>query len=236
MKQLFFQLILSVSLLGLAPLAVLAVMNSSNYQIWADVISVGGGEDGLSASYYLYDTIGEGMIGRSSSTNYSSRAGFREMIRDASVNVLTLTVSANSLALGTLGVATTGAGAHTVSLETNSATGLSVTFSGDTLTCGACSGINTISAIGATAASASAGVSQFGFNVIYNSGDSTATAQSPYDTAGWYAFNSGDEIISASSAMTASANFDLNYIANISGAETAGNYSTTITYTATANF
>jgi len=236
MRKIFLQLMLIVSLSGLGPLAVLAAMNSSNYQIWADVVSVGGGEDGISASYYLYDTLGEGIIGRSSSTNYSSRAGFREMIKDSSVNVLTLTLGSSALDLGNLSTTATGSGSHTISVETNSATGLSVTFSGATLTCGACSGTNTITAIGAIATASSAGSSQFGFNVIYDSGDSTAASQSPYDTAGLYAFNSGDEVISASSAMSSGATFDATYIANISGSETAGSYSSTITYTATANF
>lgn len=236
MRKIIFKLILIIALSNFGSGAVLAAMNSSNYQIWADVVSVGGGEDGISASYYLYDTLGEGIIGRSSSTNYSSRAGFREMIKDASVNVLTLTLGSSALDLGNLSTGATGSGSHTVSVETNSPTGLSVTFSGTTLTCGACSGTNTITAIGAVAAVSSAGSSQFGFNVIYDSGDSTAVAQSPYAAAGLYAFNSGDEVISAGSAMSSGAIFDANYIANISGSETAGSYSSAITYTATANF
>ncbi len=235
MKNIFC-LILTVVFLLSGGQFISAAMDSSNYQIWADVISVGGGENGSSAGYNLYDTLGEGIIGQSSSTNYSSRAGFREMVKDASANVLTLTVGSNSLSLGNLSSAATGSSSHTMTVETNSATGLSVAFSGSTLTCGACGGTNTVTAIGPAAVASTAGTSQFGFNVIYDSGDLTASAQAPYNGAATYAFNSGDEIISAAAAMSGDTIFDVTYIANISGAETAGSYSTAITYTATANF
>ncbi|HLD28684.1 MAG TPA: hypothetical protein VJB67_03645, partial [Patescibacteria group bacterium] len=87
-----------------------------------------------------------------------------------------------------------------------------------------------------TATASTPGESQFGFNVIYSSGDATALSQAPYSTAGSYAHNSGDEIISSAGAMSSSAVFTATYIANISGNEPAGTYTASITYTATSNF
>ena len=106
----------------------------------------------------------------------------------------------------------------------------------NTLTCSACTGINTVTAIGGSAASSNAGSSQFGFNAIYDSGTSPiASSVAPYNAAGQYAFNSGDEIINSSRPINQTV-FNVNFIANIKGNEKGGNYNTTITYTATANF
>jgi len=211
-----------------------AVMTSdSGYQIWADVISVGGIENTASDNYNLRDTLGEGIISRSSSTNYSSRVGFREMVKNSS---LTLSIDSNAIDLGSLRTTQAGSGSHTLTVETNSSNGVSVTFSGSTLTCSSCAGTNEVTGIGGTAVAALIGTSQFGFNVIYNSGTSpVASSVGSYSTASQYAFNSGDEIASSGSQINSTV-FDVTYIANISGAETVGSYSTTITYTATANF
>lgn len=211
----------------------MAAMNSSNYQIWADTFSAGGGEDEASLNYNLVDTIGEAAIGLASSTNYASRAGFRQAMKDP---VLTLSIGSASLQLGELKKTATKSTSHTLTVESNAASGVSVTFSGSTLTCNACRGTKTISAIGSVAAAPAIGASQFGLNAVYKSGDATPTAQSPYNGAGSYAFHSGDEIISAAGAMGSSAVFDITFIANISGLEALGTYTTAITYTATANF
>lgn len=214
----------------------LAAMTSNNYQIWADVISTGGGEDAVSTNYNLQDTLGEQAIGRASSTNYTTRIGFREMDYFRGDEVLTLTVDSASLALGALSTTQTKSAAHTLTVDTNSYSGVSVTYSGSTLACSGCSGTNTITAIGATAAAAAVGASQFGFNAIYSSGASpSASSVSPYNDNSKYAFNSGDQIISSTGQINATV-FNLTYIANISGSETAGTYLTTVTYTATANF
>ncbi len=208
-------------------------MNSTNYQIWADTFSVGGDDISSSTSYNLRDTLGEQSIDRASSTNYGARIGFREMIKDG---VLSLSVGAASVALGTLSQTSAKTGTHTLTVESNSDLGLSVTYSGATLTCSSCGGTNTVTGIGTTAVASSVGTSQFGLNSIYSSGDTTPSATAQYSDAAKYAFNSGAQIISASSAMASSAVFNINYLANISGSETAGSYTTTITYTATANF
>ena len=222
-----------------SPSLILAAMSSSNYQIWQDAISVGGGEDQTSTNYTLKDTLGELAIDRSSSTNYGLKPGFREVQFFSGLETLSFSVSPSSLEFGKLDKDSTGIGSVTLIVNTNSYTGVSVTYGGATLTCtGTCvgSGPSQVSAIGSSAAASSKGTSQFGFNVIYTSGTSpVASAVSPYNGAGTYAFNGGDQIISSSSQINETI-FSLNFIANISGDEKGGNYSTTLTYTATANF
>ncbi|MEK7167420.1 MAG: hypothetical protein AAB791_00280 [Patescibacteria group bacterium] len=226
-------LILISAALFAGPTMILAKMDSSNYQIWADTISEGGTENSASANYELDETAGEGAIGRASSTNYSSRAGFREMQKE---NSLTFSVGSASVNLGELSRTVTKEGSHTLTIQTNSSSGVSATFSGSTLACATCSGSNSITAVGAVATPSAAGTSQFGFNVILSSGSSpVASASSPYNAAGSYAFSSGNQIVSSSGAINATV-FNVNYIANMSGVESTGSYSTTITFTATANF
>lgn len=219
-----------------SPNLLLAAMSSTNYQIWQDAISVGGGDDQSSSNYSLKDTLGEFGIGNSSSTNNGLKPGFRNGEFYSGQSVLTLSLTSNSVEFGDLSNTATASGSVNLSIITNSYTGVSITYTGSTLTCSLCSSNNTVGAIGPTAASSSIGSSQFGFNVIKSSGDSPyASSVSPYNSSGMYAFDSGDEIISSSGPINETV-FNINFIANINGNEATGIYSTTITYTATANF
>jgi hypothetical protein len=213
-----------------------ASMTSGNYQIWSDSFSTGGGNDQSTDNYTLRDTLGEFGIGQSSSTNNNAKIGFREMSNSpGAASTVTLTASGSSVSLGELSTASTATGSMTLTAYTNSSSGLSVTYTGSTLTCSACSGTNTVSGIGSSAAASTAGSSQFGFNAIYSSGSSpVASSVSPYNSASQYAYSSGDQIISSSEAINSTV-FDINFIANISGSEESGSYATTVTYTAVVN-
>lgn len=213
-----------------------AAMSSSNYQIWQDAISVGGGDNQSSSNYTLGDTLGELGVGNSSSTNNSLRPGFRPGEFYSGDSVLTLSITPASVEFGNLSTTATVTGSVALSIITNSYTGVSVTYTGSTLTCSACTGTNSISAIGASASGSSIGSSQFGFNAIYSSGTSPVAASvSPYNSAGQYAFSSGNQIISSTGPINQTV-FNINFIANISGTEAAGIYTTSVVYTATANF
>jgi len=59
-----------------------AQMTSTNYQILWDSVNSGGLDVSSSASYQLYDTIGQGAQGRSLSTTYTQDAGYRSGIYD----------------------------------------------------------------------------------------------------------------------------------------------------------
>ncbi|MDO8669784.1 MAG: hypothetical protein Q7K65_05890 [Candidatus Buchananbacteria bacterium] len=213
-----------------------AAMTSSNYQIWQDAISVGGGENQSSNDYILQDTLGEFGLDNSSSTSSGLKPGFRSQEFYTGQTVLSFSSSQSSLEFGQLDKHGTAVGSLVLIVETNAYTGVSITYAGATLTCSACSGINTVSPIGSTGAASIIGTSQFGFNAIYSSGSAPiASSLSPYNSENIYAFNSGDEIISSTSQINQTT-FDIHFIANISGDEKNGTYTTTITYTATANF
>ncbi len=229
MKKIFTT---SLILTLIYPSILSASMDSANYQIWADVISTGGVEDSSSSNYELRETAGESGIGRSSSTDYTVRAGFRELTKD----MLTLSVGSGSVSMGNLSTGSSQISSHTLTIYTNSASGISVTYTGNTLTCGSCSGTNYINGIGAAAASSAPGTSQFGLNAAYASGSTDASSQAPYNSVSQYAFNSGDQIIGSATGMDDQTVFNINYLANISGQETAGNYTASLTFTATANF
>lgn len=217
-----------------------ARMESANYIIWADVFSVGGLSDSSSANYSLQDTIGEAIIlsATSTSADYGIKAGFWEMYAD---QYLTFSIPDPSINLGTLDSSVTNADSNTMVIDTNAVNGFTITVAGLTLT----SGANTIDAIGATAAAATPGTEQFGINLVDNDDPNIGadplgsapigSAASNYDTANLFAFNSGDTVASASNDINETT-FTVSYIANISAATESGTYTTTLTYSATANF
>ncbi|MFA6919387.1 MAG: hypothetical protein WC244_04775 [Patescibacteria group bacterium] len=235
MKNIRSKLIFVVAVIALFFCSILgskmvsAVMTSTDgYQIWADVISVGGAEDALSVSgdFQLRDTFGEPIVGRSSSTVDQIRAGFREMERGS----LTLSITPSSIDLGNLSRIDTATATTTLSFYSD-APGSSVTFSGESLK----NGSDYIQAAGASAVSSAIGTSQFGFNAIFSQGDNSAYSLPPYNQIAKYAFTDS-EIVRTDSLMSDNADFTLNYIANISGSEPVGDYSTSLTFTALGGF
>jgi hypothetical protein len=153
---------------------------------------------------------------------------------------LSFSLGANSVALGTLSATAVTSGSHTVTVETNAASGVAITFSGPTLT----SGAHTIAAM-STAAPSSPGTSQFGINAKANTTPSVgaecsgttpiAVAATGYNTANNFKFVSGETIVSSTGAINTTT-CTISYIANISGVTAAGSYESTLTYIATATF
>lgn len=153
---------------------------------------------------------------------------------------LSFSLSANTLALGTLSVSAVTSGSHTMSLATNANTGMAVTYSGATLT----SGANTVTAM-STAAVSSVGTEQFGINAKDNvtpnvglecSGTTPiAAAATGYATVDNFKFVSGETVVSAANAINTTT-CTISYIANIAGTTEAGSYTSTLTYIATATF
>lgn len=232
---------LVVFLLILAlPTNIFARTESANYVIYADVFSSGGLATSTSDLYSLYDTIGEALILSNTSTSdlYGIKAGFQELYPD---QYLTFSIADTAVELGTLSDSAAGADSNELVVDTNASNGYSVTVAGSTLT----SGANTISAVGATAAASTPGTEQFGINLVANSAPAIGldpagtapigSAAGQYGIADSFAFNPGDTIASAGSA-TNQTTFTVSYLANISASTEAGTYTTTLTYSATANF
>lgn len=241
MKKIFFSIFcISLFLFTISASSIYARMESTNYVIWADVFSSGGGEDSTSANYGLQDTIGEAIIlsATSTSANYGTKVGFREMYTD---QYITFSIADGNIDLGTLGSSVTGSDSNQMVVATNASGGFTITVSGLTLT----SGVNTINAIGASALASAVGTEQFGINLVSNSSPSIGadaagtspigTAANQYNTANLFAFNSGATVATSTSQINQTT-YTVSYIANISSATEPGTYTTTLTYSATANF
>jgi hypothetical protein len=122
---------------------------------------------------------------------------------------------------------------------TNADNGYSVIVSGNSLT----SGNNVLKAMNNLTASAP-GTNQFGINLRKNTNPSSGTdptgagiaaISSNYSVPDNFIFNSGDQVISATSADHFR-KFTATYIVNIDKNQPAGYYATTLTYTAIGNF
>jgi trimeric autotransporter adhesin len=136
--------------------------------------------------------------------------------------------------------------------STNGSSGYNITVNGTTMS----SGSNTIAAMG-TATTGVRGTSQFGMNLKANT-TSTSTpavgtevapaangtslkgqALTGYSLADTFKFTSGDSVASSSNGGTGPTDaqiFTASYIVNVSGSQTAGTYTTTLTYICTATF
>lgn len=155
-------------------------------------------------------------------------------ISDSTIGFGTLSSSAARFATGDTAGDASETEAHTLVVGTNATNGYTLTLNGSTLTCSACSGA-TIDAIGSSNTASSTGSEQFGLRMTASGGSGAVTA--PYAAAG-YAFDTAafpDQVASAGAA-SANTTYSVRYLANIASGTEAGSYSSTLTYTATANF
>ncbi len=157
---------------------------------------------------------------------------------------ITFSISDNTIGFGTLNAAddrfATGdtlgnssvTSAHTLAAGTNATSGYVIYLLGDTLT----SGSNTITAPAGPSAT-TVGSEQFGLNLSASGGSGTVDSQ--YGTASQYGFGSTSSVqdnIASATGASATTTYTATYIANIGSSTEAGNYSTTLTYTATATY
>ncbi len=177
------------------------------------------------------------------------------LINDDSVAVtatvdqsISFAINATSISFGTLSSSaaryantSTGSGsetiAHTLAVGTNAPSGYTITVQGATLT-SAQNNANTITAIGGTPATSSTGTEQFGIYAT-KSGGVNGTIATPYATAssfGYDATAATATTFASGTTSTATETYSLSDLANIAAVTEAGNYSTNLTYVATANF
>ncbi len=132
---------------------------------------------------------------------------------------------------------TTETTAHTFAVGTNAPSGFSVTVTGQTLTSQQNTN-NTITAIGATAASSTPGNEQFGMRITESGGVGTSVI-SPYSFASSYGYNSTattSSMVAEGIGSTPTATYSVRYLANIGAVTEAGTYAANLVYIATANF
>ena len=163
---------------------------------------------------------------------------------------MTFSLTGNSAALGQI---TTGTAiqncADYFDFATNASGGGSVTYTGVTLT--AANGTDTFAGTGecATGCTSNTAHTQFAFNLMHNtapttcgtaaaattSGTPIGTVATGYNTGGTYQFHTGDTIASCSAPIV-STRYYIAFLANISPTQPAGNYSTNLTFTASATY
>ncbi len=155
---------------------------------------------------------------------------------DMGVGFGSLSSTAATWATGDETGSATATPAHTLQITTNADNGYSITYSGSTLT----NGSDSIDvATWTNDENGTPGTEQFAISASAGT-DATIAAGYDYDTGGAaadYTFiaDSKETLVSESTA-TATETISLYYIANISGQTEAGQYTTSITFIATANF
>lgn len=144
----------------------------------------------------------------------------------------------SQLSFGELSKTSPNAVSSQFSVATNDPTGYSTTIVGTTMT----SGNNIIPAL-ATPAGSQPGVSQFGINLVGNANPSiganpagvgTGTPSPNYSTPNQFSFN--NNVVALSPLPTEFTAFTVSYLANVSTAQPAGVYTTTLTYITTVSF
>lgn len=163
---------------------------------------------------------------------------------------LTFTISTSTIYFGTLGSGavkyasstnplgdTVETIAHSLGVSTNAPSGFTVSVRGQTLTSQQ-NASNTISAIGGTVASSTAGTEQFGFRASESGGTGVSIA-SPFSSVSSYGYNAtattSATLVTGVGATTLST-VALRYITNVSAITEAGTYAANLVYVATANF
>ncbi len=163
---------------------------------------------------------------------------------------LTFTISTTTIYFGTLGAgaakfasSTNPAGdtvetiAHTLAVGTNAPSGFALSVRGQTLTSQQNSN-NTISVIGASAASSTPGTEQFGIRATESGGVGTVVAD-PFSYPTSYGYNATattSATFATGSGSTPTSTYSLRYVANIGAITEAGVYAANLLYVATANF
>jgi hypothetical protein len=164
---------------------------------------------------------------------------------------ITFTIDFNSMAFGTLSTATgrwatnggggnatagsTPTAGNTFTVATNAQSGWALSYTGTVLTFGS---FTIPAATISSDSDGTPGTSQFALTASASgSGPGTTSITSGYarTTNSSYKFNSGDTVASSNGAATLDT-IIVSYLANISGSQQAGPYSTTLTWVATSTF
>jgi hypothetical protein len=173
------------------------------------------------------------------------------VVMTASVNQsITFAISTTTIYFGTFGSgaakfasSTNSSGdaaetiAHTLAVSTNAPSGFTLSVRGATLTSQQ-NASNTITAIGASAASSTAGTEQFGIRATEAGGVGTSIA-APFNFGTSYGYNgtaTSSAILETGTGSTPTSTSSVRYLANISSITEAGTYVANLVYVATANF
>jgi hypothetical protein len=246
-----------------------STMTSSNWSVAESEIGGSGQFNQNSSSYSTGPSIddggsslGESVVGNSSSTSYQTNAGFNTTAQPG----LMMTVNQTSMSLGVLSTASTSSTTATFTASDYTSSGYIVQVIGTPPTYGS----HQLTAMGNNTSPASAGAAeQFGLNLRANNSPSVAGSADPlevpdnqtfdnssfshgqagnyaqggttygtnmtYSVPNKYTYNSGD-VIASSSRTSGPTLFTISFLANITTTTPAGQYSGSLTFVATGTF
>ena len=214
-------------------------LTSANYEIFIDSQLAGGGV--LTSSNYTADmSFGEAIAAPrgTSGGGYSETSGISNILDEVSIGISW--GNATNLNFGITSTGATEYGYHTLSAYYNGQNGYDITVQGNTPTYST----HSITPIGATAVTPSAGTEQFGINLRGNTvpgvvgadpvgGYGTAVGQ--YAIINKYAWNPGD-IIATSTQMSPETVYTVSVIMNVAPLTPAGSYVTHLLYSMVPKF
>ncbi|HSX47477.1 MAG TPA: hypothetical protein VLF63_01760 [Patescibacteria group bacterium] len=225
-----------------APVTVFAAQSSSpNYQVNEVFIGNGGALNVCSSNYCAKESLGEIVVGKTSSTNFQAQAGFNT----DRTPFLEFIVNQSTVDLGGLSTGSTTTTTATFSVKNYLSSGYQVV----TVSNPPKNNSYTIHNL-TTPTASSAGTEQFGINLVANTSPTTfganpnqvpsnvfsfGSASSGYNTANQYKYVPGD-IIAHSTSSSGETDYTISYIYNISNITPGGVYTFNDTLVATATY
>lgn len=204
--------IITLSFLFLSPKAVSALMSSTNYTIFADDFH--SGIVATSTNYRLENTVGESPVGSTTGTTYAILGGYQAMEQTS----LSLSISNNSLNLGTLSNSAISSASSMITVGSNSGSGYtlaisSVSWSGSSLA-------------NVSGNSVDAGSEEYGFAIVGNDVSANLLGQ--------------DNVVQATTLMTSStavtnSTSTITFKASIDSSTSAGSRSQTVSLSLSNN-
>lgn len=207
-----------ISVLFLPKIVIAEDVTSTNFIIFGNSVN-GGGTRSTSTNFILESTLGELATSSATSTNFSARPGFQNIEAEKK---MTMSLSTNTIDLGTLDTSSVSSQSLTVTVTTNAASGYNVKLSQDGNLRSA--GGNDIDEV--SDGSVTAGAEEYGIRTSGSSGQFNSS-----DTA-----ISGTPTIASKSAVASAEETTVTFRASINSATYTASYSHTVTFTATANF
>ena len=220
-----------------------AQSSSESYMVNEYFFGSGGELDACSTSYCSKQAAGEVTVGSTSSDFYMAQAGFN------TTDVPLLEVAVNgSVDFGVLSAQSTATGTATVQVRTYLASGYDIIVAGDPPKYGAAHTLDRLE----SPDPASAGTEQFGINLVENTtlGIGSDPEQVPddpsnpfsfgyaatnYNVDGAFMYEDGD-VVAKSDSSSGQTNYTVSFIANMSGATPAGQYTTELSFVVISTF
>ena len=222
-----------------------AQASSTNYSIHSSSINAGGTDFSTSSSYSLHDTVGEMATGRSSSTNYQIRAGYRQLDEstisistesDITLPALGGVTGGASIATSTWTVITDSPGGYELSVAASTSPALQ---SAEGSFADYDAGVDPDFSFGIAASESGFGFTPEGVDILssyLDDGSTCSTGSQDTSAACWSGFATSSQNVAKSTSRTSPSGADttlrLRAEIGVDKVQSSGTYQATITVTA----